>query len=296
MRIIDLSKHELVLATGIGARHGISGHTFELLEYWWYFRQHNVDVAIMCTAHKPEVLTALACERYCFTEAELDDLANCCYDATAALLASLPVVIWVDGCSKYVPHAAVVAKRQIAFACNNSEEFHSMDIVLGDTRLYDDTVRGHYVKKLLFSKFRAFACSDEAHDTAMLYCTIQARKLPQDYIDALPERFPQFKKFLLVTNDNIQSHDCIEVVQHPCKDLFTRFGTYIYSPLKIGWKDAIDRVVDCSPRFPAECTWYKKEIILDAPISRGLQARLYDCEDLEKIELTKNDNLINLVF
>lgn len=292
-KIIDLSKHELVLATGLRARHAFSGHTFELLEYWFYFKiWHNVDAVILSTAHSPDIILKVAKERYSFTEEELTTLAGCLYDGTEALLAKLPATIWVDGCSKYEKPATAIAKRNIAFACNNAEDLDHMDLVLGDTRIYNFKCY-HYIKKLLFSRFKP-QLSTPNEPTGMLYCTYQARQLKPDYISSLPDRFPQFSKFLLVTNDDIKETDRIRILRPPVDDLFSRFSTYIYSPLKISWSGEMG-VGDCSPRFPAECSYYGKEIIIDAPLNRGLQVRLYDCQDLGKIALMKDDKLINFL-
>lgn len=292
-KILDLSHHDVVLGTGLRARHAISGHTFELIEYWYYLKvQHGVDAVIMCTAHKPDVLLKIARERYTFTDDELKLLESCVVDGTEALLARLPVALWVDGCSHYEPCAAAVAKRNVALACNNQEDFGRMDLVLGDTRIYDGV--DHYVKKLLFSRFKPVTPHPENDDVAMLYCTIQARKLPQGYLNALPRRF-NFRKFLLVTNDDLPSEGKFEVQAPPCHDLFERFGTYIYSPLKISWSGAIAGVGDCSPRFPAECMFYNKRIIIDAPMSRGLAVRMHDLRDLSAITLTKDDPLVKFL-
>lgn len=294
-KVIDLSMHELVLATGLRARHAFSGHTFELLEYWVYFKLwHHVDAVILCTAHDPSIIIKVATERYNFTQDELDALSACLYDGTEVLLARLPTVIWVDGCSHYEKTATAVAKHHIAFMCNNSEDLDRMDLVLGDTRLYDFKCYPsyHYIKKLLFSRFKPV--EQAPNNTAMLYCTYQARKLKPDYISSLPSRFPQFDKFLLITNDNIIETDKIKILRPPVSDLFSQFSTYIYSPLKISWPHEM-RVGDCSPRFPAECTYYNKEIIIDAPINKGLQVRLHDCQDLSKIALTKDDPIIKFL-
>lgn len=293
-KVIDLSSYEVVLATGLKARHAFSGHTFELLEYWVYLRLLNdIDAAILCTAHNPEVILNLARERYTLTAAELGTLSNCLYDGTEVLLAKLPTVIWVDGCSHYSKAATAVAKRHIAFACNNAEDLDRMDLVLGDTRLYDFAC-DHYVKKLLFDRFKSLTTSP-SEPTAMLYCTYQARQLKPNYIRSLPDRFPQFKRFILVTNDtSIQETEHIKVAEPPIRGLFEHFSTYIYSPLKVSWPSHMG-VGDCSPRFPAECCHYGKEIIVDSPVNRGLQVRLHDCHDLSQLSLTKDDPLKNFL-
>lgn len=290
-RIIDLTHHDVVLATGLQARHGISGHTYELLEYWYYLKVlHCIDVAVLCTAHKPEVMLNIAHNRYTFTDVELSMLKSCLYDGTNILLARLPITIWVDGCTHYDPSAAALAKRNIAFACNNAEDLDKMDLVLGDTRIYDIPC-DHYVKKLLFSKFKPVTAT-LPDKVAMLYCTYQARKLKPEYIRTLPERFPEFDRFVLITNDDIQPAGKITVQQPPVNNIFELFTTYIYSPLKISWPGEMG-VGDCSPRFPAECTYFNKTIIIDAPVNRGLAVRLRDCRSLDNITLTKEDPLVN---
>lgn len=292
-KVIDLSHYEVVLSTGLKARHAFSGHTFELLEYWYYLRVLNgIDAAILCTAHPPEILLQVARERYAFSAEVIEALTQHLYDGTEVLLAKLPIALWVDGCSHYHKTATAVAKRNIAFACNNSEDLDRMDLVLGDTRLYDFPC-DHYIKKLLFSCFKPLT-SAPSQPTAMLYCTYQARQLQPGYIETLAKRFPQFSEFILVTNDNVTETDRIKVLRPPVPDLFERFTAYIYSPLKIDWPSQMG-VGDCSPRFPAECRFYGKDVLIDAPINRGLQVRLHDTEDLSHIALTKDDPLKNFI-
>ena len=293
-KIIDLSNYDLVLATGLGARHAVSGHTFELLEYWWYFKQHGVNVAILCTAHKPDIIITMAEKRYAFTEPELEALRRALFDGTDTVVAKLPKTLWVDGSISYISTAVVQSKFNAAFACNNSHDFKRMDIILADTRIYDFKCY-HYIKKLLFDKFAKINCN--ASNTAMLYCTIQARRLNDDYLNNLLHKFKQFDQFILVTNDDcIHERDNVKIVPHPCYDIFDKFTTYIYSPLTTNWHDVITDVVDCSPRFPAECTFYGKDIIIDAPINRGLGVRLHDCENLQSIALTHDDGLVDILF
>ena len=45
--IFDFRNYDLTLACEIDARHGISGHIFELIEYFYYFKfWHNVNCNI----------------------------------------------------------------------------------------------------------------------------------------------------------------------------------------------------------------------------------------------------------
>lgn len=291
-KVIDLCNHKLVLATGLQARHGVSGHTFEMIEYWWYFRQHGIDAAIMCTAHKPDVVMDLARGRYTFTESELHDLSNALVDGTDVLLARLPVVIWVDGSISYHKSATAVASAHLAFACNNTQDFDRIDLLLGDVRLYDMPCV-HYIKKILFGKFKPVRRPEGK--IAMLYCKTQARKVTQEYIDALPLRF-DYDRFLLVTDDrSISCPPKVEIIPSPDADIMSKFSAYIYSPLVVNWAHNVAGLGDCSPRFPAECAFYGREFVVDAPVNRGLAVRMDDMKTLAKITLTADDALISYV-
>lgn len=294
MYTINLDKYDLVLSTALDARHGLCGHTFELIEYWLYFRMHGLSVAILTTSVSPDILLAVVRERYNLTSDEIATLEDHLYDGTHIKVAKLPTTLWVDGSTKFNRNLVAVSKRNIAFLCNNTETLNEMDLVLMDTRIYDTDIAhktAHYVKKIMFSRLKK--PKQCLSNTAMLYCTTQARRISADYLSSL-NRF-DFSKYILVSNDTeLQSNARFEVLRPPVHDLFSKFNTYIYSPLKIGWAGAID-VLDCSPRFPAECTYFGKDIIIDAPMNRGLAIRMHDCQTLERIELTKDDHLVNLI-
>ena len=80
----------------------------------------------------------------------------------------------------------------------------------------------------------------------------------------------------------------------PVNNIFEKFNTYIYTPTR-------DKF-DCSPRFIAECNFYKKGILYHninedyLKIDTGLRYRKYDIEnDFKSITLQDDDNIIKII-
>jgi len=115
-----------------------------------------------------------------------------------------------------------------------------------------------------------------------------------------------FKNYMLLTNDRAQykslldSFPQITFPEMPVEDIFTKFGTYIYTPTGEG---LARRKFDCSPRFIAECAYYGKKVIYHnideeyLSIDTGLKWRRYDIEnDFQSLYLDDSDELIDILY
>jgi hypothetical protein len=71
--------------------------------------------------------------------------------------------------------------------------------------------------------------------------------------------------------------------------LFSKFGTYIYTP--------VSRKFDCSPRLVTECFMHKKRVFKDLDYyDIGLETRYSDCvNDLQSLDLREGDKLLSII-
>lgn len=148
----------------------------------------------------------------------------------------------------------------------------------------------HYVKKILWSKYRSPNLSKT--NTALFYLTTNCRALPPSDIKNIIDKH-NFDNYLIVTND-IQQYESLAgpnvfVEQAPVTKIFERFDAYIYTatPLK----------ADCSPRFIVECAVFGKDVIYEIDyLCPGIERRKEDiAKDLNSLLLADNDYFIEYV-
>jgi len=98
-----------------------------------------------------------------------------------------------------------------------------------------------------------------------MYTTFVCRKITPNVIKEYHE-MSGCKKTLLVVPYKLQEYDNIDNVEQivaPVDNFMEKFDTYIYTP--------VERKFDCSPRLITECSFYKKNIILNVNyVDKGL--------------------------
>ena len=125
----------------------------------------------------------------------------------------------------------------------------------------------------------------------MMYMTYVCRKVEPSVIESY------FKKSgctsaMLVVPYKLPEYDCIEGVEQvtaPVEDLFSKFGTYIYTP--------VSRKFDCSPRLVTECFMQGKRVHKDLDYyDIGLETRYSDCvRDLQSLDLREGDKILQII-
>lgn len=284
-------KVKLILSCGIDSDHGVSGHLYELIEYYYYFKFYkNIDCCILIPFKFKIEQFIKALDKYTFTSSEIADIVkNVVIDTNISVIKGN--ILFVDGFKSYFKNVIIDGKIY-GFRCALNSGFND-GILFQDLRIYDDYKSNsiHYVKKILFNKYKTINSLNE--NNALIYATRNCRELNKDYFDSILERF-SFNKIFVVSE---KPYDFLVKpftnVQPPIDNIFSLFKTFIYTPVNTQYC----KEFDCSPRFPAECRFYNKKIIYDIPfLYGGLKTRIYDIEHrFDKLFLTANDPLYELM-
>ncbi len=301
--ILKTLQYRCTLCTALNANHGVSGHLYEVIEYFYYLRFfHNISTCIVI----PYQLTQEQFERalrskYDFSENEISEYLRNTIIANNINIIIANTIIFTDGSFFNCPRDciestskvySVIAKKKIMIRCNNSETLDKADVVLQDNRLYEDLPNSvHYIKKILFSKLKKIDC--KVKDTAMLYLTTNCRYLTYNELLDVKGKYT-YKNYIILSNKkDYRIPDGFTLYNVPCDNLFEKFNTYIYTHLS-----GTCSSFDCSPRFICECKYYNKEVIYDLnQIYLGLNVRKYDLETKgwQGLELTEGDDLIKYI-
>lgn len=282
-----LNKYDITLTSSWETNHGISGHLFEMIEYFYHLRFHkgiNACILIAEDISQEEFKQALI--KYSFNSEELQAFEEHVHYHFHPLVVIANDMIFVDGSLRTL-NADLLCKRKIFLRCSEEEFLDKADLVLQDYDLYDPLPNSvDYKKKILFEKFSSIKESDNA---AMFYSTSNSRMLSYDDLISLTTKY-DFYKYIIITNKEFETPSNVELLMSPVPNLWERFNTYIYTDLTAKTK------FDCSSRFIAECKFYNKNVIYDAQrVDKGLAVRRKDLEEgIEKISLKENDDITTL--
>lgn len=292
----DLREYDVVLTTSLNSNHHISGHLYELIEYFYYLKfYHNVDVCILIPFELTlnEYKIALT-SKYDFTESELEIYLSCTKLIEYPKILLGKTIIFTDGMCYDIKifKGMIKANKIISIRCKDTYTLDKANVVLQDNRLYPDLKNSvHYIKKVLVSKLKPITNSPA--NVAMLYGTTNCREVTMEIMEQLVEKY-DFEKFIILTNKEYDVPDKFEIKLVPVENIFSLFGTYIYTPINL--KNTCSNF-DCSPRFPVECTYYNKQVIYELDsMDLGLRVRQYDIENhFERLILDKSDTLVNYI-
>lgn len=284
-------KVKLILSCGIDSDHGVSGHLYELIEYYYYFKFYkNIECCILIPFKFKIEQFIKALNKYTFTEKEISDIVkNVIIDTNISVIKGN--ILFVDGFKSYFKNVIIDGKIY-GFRCALNSGFDD-GILFQDLRIYNDYKRNsiHYVKKILFYKYKTI--NSPAGNNALIYATRNCRELNKQYFQSIVERY-NFDNIFVISE---KSYDFLKKpfinLKPPVDNIFEIFKTFIYSPVNTLYC----KEFDCSPRFPAECRFYNKKIIYDIPfLYGGLKTRIYDIDHrFDKLFLTKDDPLYELM-
>lgn len=302
-KIQDLRRFEIVFTTSCVYTHGVSGHLYELIDYFYIASTNGINSAILLTDGITLALFEKAVrEKYDFTEIELANILGNTFESYRPKIILTKNLCIVDG-SWRLNDATVYADNVFLFRCSEDEftYWHNHKTIkrthlMQDFKLYPERFKElnitvvDYVKKILWQRYKKPTLSKT--NTALFYLTTNCRKLPQETIQALIDKH-SFEHYIVLTNDpdmySTMENDKVTVEKAPIKNLFEKFDAYIYTstPLKS----------DCSPRFIVECAVYGKDVIYeidytDPGIERRKQAI---ATGVEQLQLTGNDYFIQYV-
>lgn len=270
--------------------HGICGHLFEMVEYYYILKNHFKVCMMICEDISWSYIETTIRSKYTFTDTEILDMKNNILFFDYPRIIKGQSLLMVDGSFSTTTNKVLAFDNIMAFPCNDLM-FQSMDdvVVFQDDRIYD---KGHntinYRKKILFSKYKTI---DHSKRQNLLYATTQAKQIPLDYYKKLEELYDG--DFLLLSENKIDgvSERFIQD-EMPISDFFEQFDRYVYTPTP--------QKRDCSPRLLAECKFYGKDVeyfnIDYLDVDLGLRYRIEDIENnFGDIFLQDGDDLIHLL-
>jgi len=281
--LVNLKLYDIVLTQSWETNHGISGHLFEIIEYFYHFKFHknlNVGILLADGITLDQLNTAL--NKYSFTDDERSAIIGHCELAYKPKVVLANDIIFVDGSLRTL-NADILCKRKILLRCGDDEYLSEGDIVLQDYDLYDPLDNSvDYKKKILFSKFKEI---NESSDATMFYATSNSRMLTYADLELLTSKYKAYK-YILLTNEIFDVPSNIDLMVVPVERLWETFSTYVYTKLLDSTK------IDCSSRFIAECKFYNKEVIYDIEtFNKGLTVRMEDLNNMEIITLNASDEI-----
>ena len=268
------------------------GHLFECIEYFYILKNHFKCCIFIGEDISLDFIAKTIQDKYIFTEIEIQEiLDNIIIKDHPKILKGKNVLI-TDGNFSKMTDKYLFFDNIMAFPCADTM-FKTMNNI---TMFQDDRIYGkskcktiNYIKKILLEKYKPIDCNIE--NVYMLYTTKNARGVLPEELYQLENKFEG--KFFLICDEYTKNlSDNFIQEKLPIENLFNKFSTYIYTPVK--------KKFDCSPRFLVECKYYNKEVIffnIDYwEEDLGLYWRVYDIENnYESLFLKQDDKIINLI-
>jgi len=274
--LVNLRHYRVTLTTAYQPHFGISGHLYEMIEYFMHFRyDKNIDACILISDGTTRDMFFSAIDsKYDLTQDELQQFKDHTYFEFKPFVIYADTLLITNGSMRF-EGADLFARKKLVFRCSNLEPGLDRDDItlLQDPRIYDDMSNSiPYKKRMMFSKYKQL--EPKHPNVGMFYAKSNSKVMHQDEFDYLVDKHKErFDSFILLTDQETYVPEGVELRLVPVADLGDSFSTYIYTH-----KESTV-LVDCSPRFHAECKHYGKELIIEAPeVDKGLAARLYDIE------------------
>ena len=272
--------------------HGICGHTYEVIDYYFILKDH-FKVGIFF-AEEIDLDTLLS--KYSFTEEEETDLRSNIVFGDKPSVLRCSNILFTDGGIVNNQNKTILANRIIYFACGNKEVKDNTNekvFILQDDRVYEPVaVNGiNYKKRILFSKMKRLRRPNRRN--ILMYGTKNCRDVSLATYRKFSKTYPNSEILAIVNEENmLEDFDNVRFLVPPVDDLFNRFQVYVYTPVHRKW--------DCSPRFIAECKFYNKDVIYHNidywDIDKGLYWRKWDIEnDFDSLHLREDDEIISIL-
>jgi len=295
--------------------HGICGHTFEMIEYYWKLKDYITCKLLWCEQYPnwEEIEIAIR-GKYNFNNEEIQNIKENSMFLNSPLLLRGSNILITDGNFKRLPISSLIFKNIISFSCgirNNYQIDNKRITILQDETLQSDgkTVyeKGprtkHYIKKLLLNKYKDI--SFKLPQISLLYLTDNCRSMSLDdvrkCINEMNNRYkPLDRGWLIATNTpedykelELEKEFNLSVQKLPIKNFHDKFDNYVYTP--------IDRKWDCSNRLLVECKHYNKTFNFwnigndYLKEDKALLSRRFQLSNLDNLNLDKDDEIITII-
>jgi hypothetical protein len=317
MRFLKLDKSYdlfLTMTWNNDNNHGISGHLYEIIEYYILLKDHFKVGILICEDMTWDTIEKAIKSKYNIDTQLINDIKNNTIFKNRPKFVSGKNILFVDGgfTRTSLRDGIVLSFDNIfSFRCSNKDFHYNLPYknitLLQDKRVYNDEdnkIAIDYKKKIKFDIYNSI--KKDKTETALLYITTNCRKLCDDYLLDVIMNY-KFEKYIILTNqpdlykDKLKDFQNISFPEMPLENIFEKFDTYIYTPTYSVTKKELG-CFDCSPRFIAECKFYSKEVIYHdideqyLDIDTGLKYRKYDIENnFESIILKNNDKIVDII-
>lgn len=284
---------------GIGA---FDGHLYEMVEYA-YILKDKYDVKMYVTDDMVKNITSIINWRYMFTAVDRDAL-HCMIETYSSVIDEPDAIMLnVDGYLDLFDASAIRVNVKHVFTLRCFATYldsisifaksHSVTL-LEDSRIYSQTFENvtqkHYVKKILFDKF--FKVDNSPENCYFLYFNNECKRFSLTNFMRLRKKYDNF---YIVGPPDLAYLDSLENVMFetiPANDIFSKFSTLVYFGTTL---DAVKE--DCSCRLICEAVHYGKDIVFecDYELDKPTQIRLKDAENIDTLNLTKDDEIFKLL-
>ena len=293
-----------------GRPHGICGHVYEIIDYYLLLHHHfRVGILFGDTFSEWSEFSKCIEDKYRLSSSELQSFKDNTKFHHLPMYVKGTNILFVDGSLRRLQTLGVrlMFKNILVFKCSYLDTIYDKVYenvtLLQDDRVYIDItpedvdISVNYIKKINFKHYKELDTNIGDDDTSLIYATTNCRYLHVDNLKSLFDLY-KAKKYLIVTNKpsiyNVLSSPRVTILKPPVNGLFDMFSTYIYTPTECMW--------DGSPRFPAECKHYDKNVIYhditDKYMShdRGLYYRRLDISNnFNSLALRDDDEIIDIL-
>jgi len=273
--------------------HGICGHTFEVIDYYFFLKNYfRVGILLAEDITEASFCDAVI-DKYEVTPDEVSELLKNTVFCNRPTLLKGNNILFTDGGVVAMERLTLFFDNIFLFACGNREIKNNSKenvFVLQDERIYEKCFNSfHYVKKILFQKYKKL--KDTKNTDVLLYGTKNCRNIEYEMYFELMDLYPESHFICLTSKENRPQLPSkrFSFPELPVKDLFLKFGTYIYTP--------VPRKFDCSPRFIAECKFYGKKVLFHRidywEEDKGLYWRQWDIDhQFQTLFLKEDDDIV----
>lgn len=287
-----------------GKPHRISGHVFEILDYYIILSNvYNVCILFGDTFTTWSELHEVIITKYDLSSTRLQQIKQSTYMLDKPKYIKGSNILFVDGDLHRLKAQGtkLIFDNIFAFKCSKYDTLYDVpyDVhILQDDRVYrdcnpeDTELSINYKKKINFDILKSI--KPDKPNVALLYATINCRDIESTTLHEIIETM-DFDEYILVSeHPERYVHERVSGVTPPVSDIFNKIRAFIYTPLSGGF--------DGSPRLPAECKYYGLETIYynitDEYLKHdtGLYWRKFDIEnDFTSLFLTDDDSIFDIL-
>jgi hypothetical protein len=296
--IVKLLDYDIVFTTSFENKHGVSGHLYEIIDYFFICFQSGLKCGIILTdGTDKETLKRAIEKKYNFSSNIILEHTLECFNPGVIITKNLCIV---DGAARF-NNCTIYCDNIFLFRCSHKNfNYFSNHKTIKRTHLFQDfNVYEErfedlnidvidYNKKILWQYYNLPKLGKT--NTALLYLTTNCRALSTSEVNQIMHKY-RFDKYLIVTNELTRYSDLesenVSIEKAPISNIFEKFDTYIYT--------STTKKFDCSPRFIVECSLYNKNVIYEIDYyDSGLETRKKDMKsNLNSLMLTTEDFFVN---